>query len=500
MTSTGSTSRFPWLFRASLVLLLVSAGIAGATAAWMRHSRARQLPGLKVSTSPPGCGVRLDGRYLGIAPVMVEDLSPGAHFVQAYREGYATRTVRVALNAGDDPRSLELSLDSLSLGSLEVLSTPLGATVVLDGENRGNTPIKIQGIYPGEHRLVLRRARYEPWSTTLRVASGKAAHVKASMEDSFLKFLNGAVEADPKNMTHRAEKFHYLMTREDWKNAGGSFFETLHVMTSQGVADPGKGGLWHWFARDSGLLAKDREGLFAGELGSRLGELAKTEKGGPAAAKIVRVMSARGRVRSRWMRNPAMLRRLCFAAARGAAGSRDVAEVALELATGQRQSDEVGKILAAAEKARPKDSKHIGWLAVKVVNLVKGGAVGGSFRGEALAAASAAVERSLTTEKDQMLRGRLYRLLAKIQLLQGGPKEALVDMNKAITALQAAGGKTTERLSTWHLERALVLVELKRFDEARAALVALSKRAPTTALKSRAAAELAKLKPDLPDK
>jgi len=477
------------------VLLLVCAGGAGAAGVWMRFSRSRGLPGLEVRTSPAGCGVRLDGSYLGIAPVEVSGLSPGEHFVEARREGYANSTVRVTLAAGEPARSVRISLKPLETGGLDVRSTPLGAIVVLDGENRGNTPTKIEGLHPGQHRLVLRRARYEPWGATLKVAPGKTATVDAVMDDSFLKFLNGAVTAEPKNMYHRAEKFHYLMTREDWKAAAGSFFEAVEIMVSGGVNDPPK-GLWYWFSRDGRNLAGDQGETFARELGRRLAELSAAEDGGPVAAKIVKLMGARGNARPRRRRGLEILRKLCFAVAKEAAGSRDVAEAALEVATEVRDGAEVGRILAAAGKARPKESEHIGWLAVKVVNLVKGGDIGGSFRGEALEAATVALEGVLKTEKKRTLRGRLCRLLGKIELLQEKPQEALAQMDKAIAELKAAGSKEEAgRLFSWRLERARLLAALNRVEDARRVLKELVGQAPDPELRKRAAAELAGLKP-----
>jgi PEGA domain len=471
-----------------IALLICTAAVTAAWAGWLHRSRSIDLPALHITTSPPGCGVSLDGSYLGVAPRTVEQVSPGEHFLRASRDGYQARTVRVQLDASSAPRKVHLQLVPLETCRLEVRSTPPGATVVLDGENRGNTPMVIQGLHPGEHRLVLRRARYEPWYRTLQLAAGKPDRIEARLEDSFLKFLNGAVAAEPRNMLHRAERFHYMMTRQDWKGAAESFFDALALTATDGVRDPGKGGLWHWFSRDAGTLRKDREGIFGRTLGKRLAALAG--KNPQAAVKVVGLLRARSRMRSRRMRNTAVLRRLCFEAVAGAAAHRPVAEAGLALASELRLGAEIKRIMAAAVSARPGDSKYVGMLAIKVVNLIKGGGIGGSFRAEALELVTTAVEKCLKSEKDAVLRGRLHRLLAKVQVLQDKSKLALSDQEKAIAELRSSRKPDGALLALWRLERALLLIELKRSDEAARLLKELSTNAPPGPVRTRAAAAL----------
>jgi len=473
-------------------LSLLLAGVLAAVAFGLRRGRTRSAAGLEVVSSPPGCGVRLDGRYVGIAPLSIENIPPGEHFVEVSRQGYRAETVRVEVAGGRPAGPLRVVLEPLALGRLEVHSEPPGATVALDGENRGNAPLTLEGISPGLHRLVLRRARYEPWSKTVEVRADGTTPVSARLEDSFLKFLKGAVAAEPRNMTHRSELFHYMMSRKEWRKAADSFFEALSLMARQGVPDAGKGGLWYWFSRDAAGLRADAKGEFGTAFGDRLAELASEDAG--AAVKVLKYLGARTRTRSRWLRNPELLRKVYFTAAARAAAHRPVVEAALELAADFRSSAAVEKLLAASAKARPGDGEHAGWLAVKILNLIKSRGIGGSFRGEALEAASDAVEKALAEErKDAVLEARLRRMLAKIRALQEKPGKALAELDKAIAGLKAAGGKEAARLETWRLERALLLARLGRIEEARRLLKELAAGAAEAGLRGKAAAELKKL-------
>ncbi len=507
MASDNTPQNSRWIFVWTVgISLFLAAGLA-AGAGWLRLERGRpagtrgaaaplrRVVRLEVVSSPPGCGVRLDGRYVGIAPVSVEDVSPGDHFVEVRRDGYRARTVRVAVDGSAAVKPVSVALAALKLGRIDLSSNPPGATVALDGEDRGNTPMVLEGIHPGVHRVVLRRARYEPWVKDVEVRGGATARLSAEMEDSFLKFLKGAVASEPRKMTHRAELFHYMMTRKNWKAAGDSFFDALSLMARQGVADAAKGGLWYWFARDAASLRQDKRDEFGTVFGGRLAELASQDVN--AAARVLKYLGARASVRSRRRRNPELLRRVYFTAAVRCAAYRPLVEAALGLAVNIRSAAEVKRLLAAAAKARPGDGKHTGWLAVRVVNLIKAGEVGGSFRGEALAAAAGFVEKALAGErKDAALKARLRRMLSKILALQDKAGQALAELDKAIAELKAADPKAAAgRLETWRLERAVLLVGLKRVEEAKRILKALATGAARAEVRERAAARLKELTP-----
>jgi hypothetical protein len=473
---------------------------AGMTARALQLHAARPapppapLPGdIEIRTEPPGCAIRLDGRYIGLSPLTARAQPPGEHFVEAQRAGHELRAARVELGPSGRRETLRLELAPVRWGRIEVTSDPPGATVMLDGEDRGVAPMTLENLAPGEHRLILRRARCEPWSRTLQLAPGETAQVKARLEDSFLRFLTGTVAADPNNVANLAMLFHYQMTCEDWKPAADSFLAAFEVMARERVSDPAKGGVWNWFGRDVGRFAGQGEKDFAARLGERMAELAARDE--LLAARAVRLMGGRGYLREAAARQPGMFRRVFFTAARRAAGSRAVAEAALEIAAQLRLADELKGLLAAAAEARPGDAEHLGWLAAKVVTLAAEET--GPFRAEALTAAGEAVEKVLPgVRADQpVVRARLRRLLARIRLGQDRPERALEDIDAALAGLAAAGKAEAARAAAWRLDRAEILVALKRPEEARKILAELAADAPDAQLRKQAAAALAKLPP-----
>jgi hypothetical protein len=67
-------------------------------------------------------------------------------------------------------------------GSLQVVSRPSGAQVILDGRSIGRTPLSIAGISDGTHDIRLDLPGFRGWATTVQVRPGEQTRVAASLE------------------------------------------------------------------------------------------------------------------------------------------------------------------------------------------------------------------------------------------------------------------------------------------------------------------------------
>ncbi len=155
-TTTDSPAIGGWWRTAALVLALVALGEAGFIA-WRFASSPSGLLGnsgtLKVESKPLGAQVKVDGEVKGSTPLSVS-LTRGAHVVE--------------LSAGGEPRVIPIEIASgqtlaqyvelagiQTLGRLSIQSAPAGATVLIDGQPRGTTPLEVPDVPAGEHELVL---------------------------------------------------------------------------------------------------------------------------------------------------------------------------------------------------------------------------------------------------------------------------------------------------------------------------------------------------------
>lgn len=66
-------------------------------------------------------------------------------------------------------------------GSLQILSRPAGAEVIVDGRSVGLTPLSIE-MSPGRHDVRLALPGFNPWQTTVDVKPGSTVRVSGSLE------------------------------------------------------------------------------------------------------------------------------------------------------------------------------------------------------------------------------------------------------------------------------------------------------------------------------
>ncbi len=102
---------------------------------------------ISVSASIDGASVYLDDELLGEAPVTREDIPAGRHRVRVESAGHETFETDVRVRAGERAK-VEVKL-SLVAPSLRVESDVAGATVFLDRNYVGTTPVDLKGVVAG---------------------------------------------------------------------------------------------------------------------------------------------------------------------------------------------------------------------------------------------------------------------------------------------------------------------------------------------------------------
>ncbi len=100
-----------------------------------------------------GARVVLDGRVLGTVPGAWEDLDAGEYPVRVEKEGFHPLEVSITIRGGRT-RSLAAELVEM-LGSITVESDVAGANVFLNRNFKGNTPVTISDLSPGEYSLTV---------------------------------------------------------------------------------------------------------------------------------------------------------------------------------------------------------------------------------------------------------------------------------------------------------------------------------------------------------
>ncbi len=113
-----------------------------------------QVARLRVVTPVPDAEIFIDGASAGRAPFDRPDLPPGHHFVVVRKQGFQEYKREVDL---DPMQPTVLSVETNSAGSIKILGNVPGATVILDGQIVGKTPVTLDSVPAGEHMIEVKQ-------------------------------------------------------------------------------------------------------------------------------------------------------------------------------------------------------------------------------------------------------------------------------------------------------------------------------------------------------
>ncbi len=149
---------------------------------------------LEIRSDVAGADVFLDGKRVGTTPYKATDLAPGTHGVRLEKAGYKPWEKRVDLAKQPVVRAKLTAAGA----TLRVEASVPGARVLLDGEEKGTTPLELSNIAPGRHQLAVSADGYENHSETIEVESGGKRDIKIDLLSS-VPTLNEAVAVKHKH-------------------------------------------------------------------------------------------------------------------------------------------------------------------------------------------------------------------------------------------------------------------------------------------------------------
>lgn len=145
------------------------------------EERPSDVGSLLVTTDVADAEVSIDGARRGRAPHLAHGLTPGQHRVEIVSgERRAERTVEVRADAREVVH-FELEERPPETGSAQITTEPAGATVLVDGEPRGATPLTLEALTPGAHIVELTLEGYENQRRVVTIEPGVRAEVSAAL-------------------------------------------------------------------------------------------------------------------------------------------------------------------------------------------------------------------------------------------------------------------------------------------------------------------------------
>lgn len=137
-----------------------------------------KLPGkLRIGTTPTGATVSVDAGERGKSPLLVENLTAGAHTIRATLERHRDLEQVVEIEGLDKEQNLALELQP-AWADITLSTAPAGAEVFLDEQSVGRTPLTTQ-VLEGARSLRLQLNGFKAHQQTLQVTAGQAQTIPA---------------------------------------------------------------------------------------------------------------------------------------------------------------------------------------------------------------------------------------------------------------------------------------------------------------------------------
>ena len=155
-----------------------------------------QLSQLSITTNPPSAEIILADSSIGSTPIKNYSLKPGEYSLKIAKTDFLTVDTSIILKAGNNV-NLSVPLRALSIkpdvdivkrqnaskknpkvkttvnAAIRINSKPSNAEVWINNRLKGNTPLNISNISPGEHRFTLKKDGFSDYSKQYNLTSGK---------------------------------------------------------------------------------------------------------------------------------------------------------------------------------------------------------------------------------------------------------------------------------------------------------------------------------------
>lgn len=122
-----------------------------------------------ITSDPPGAWVKRDGIALGQTPLRLGEIKPGAVAFTLEIDGYEPATVSGIVSAAEE---IALAGRLLAFGEIVIVTEPAGATVAVNGQSMGQSPLAIRGT-AGTVQVKLALAGYFDEEMELAIQGGQ---------------------------------------------------------------------------------------------------------------------------------------------------------------------------------------------------------------------------------------------------------------------------------------------------------------------------------------
>ena len=131
-------------------------------------------------TAPNQAEIWINNKKMGVGN-WSGTLNSGTYIFEARKAGHTTTRVSKQITSAEAQQSYTLPAPTPIYGSLVVIGTPINADITLDGKVVGQTPLKLNNIIIGEHKLTVSKAGYNSYTQSVTVTKAIATTVNVTL-------------------------------------------------------------------------------------------------------------------------------------------------------------------------------------------------------------------------------------------------------------------------------------------------------------------------------
>ena len=110
------------------------------------------------------------------------NLEAGSYIIECRMKDHKTVKVEKNITAEMSGQTITLEVPEPLTGMLVLSSTPPMADIFIDGERKGETPMRFNKLTVGKHNLRLEKQGYKPISKSINIEDGKTLEMEETME------------------------------------------------------------------------------------------------------------------------------------------------------------------------------------------------------------------------------------------------------------------------------------------------------------------------------
>jgi hypothetical protein len=138
---------------------------------------------IQVVSHPAGAVVTLDGNAWQYTPATFTSVSTGTHYLQITMSGYQPYGTSAYVSGGGTVNVnayLVPNPPQPQTGSINVVTSPRGADIYVDGNYYAESPYVVTNLPAGSHTLRLHKAGYDEYLSTVTVSAGQQTQVSVT--------------------------------------------------------------------------------------------------------------------------------------------------------------------------------------------------------------------------------------------------------------------------------------------------------------------------------